>query len=146
MIRRATIQDIDSIVLLAVEFFEPFLAKFGVPVIPSDIRNVALQALSAGQVLVVEHDGQVQGVTAWAIIPHPANNKLKIFYETIWCVKSKYKTDTLLLLRALEREATAVKADLILMANLSDIHEEQLKRIFGKRGFSFVESHYSKQL
>ena len=146
MIRRATINDLNAIVLLTAEFFSPFLAKFGVQSNLSDIRNTALQSISARQVLVVDHNGIVNGVAAWAIISHPANSNVKIFYETIWCVKSKFKTDAFLLLRSLEREAVIAKADLILMANLSDVHEEQLKRIFNKRGFSFIETHYSKQL
>jgi len=61
-------------------------------------------------------------------------------------VRSKFKTDTLLLLRALQREAKAQKADLLLMANLSDEHEAQIKRILLKRGFNFLESHYSKTM
>jgi hypothetical protein len=144
MIRRATLKDIDDIVILAVEFFRPFLEKHGVPVIDTDIRTIAHMAIINNQVLVVEHDNLVQGVTAWAIVPHPANHKLKIFYETIWCVRSRFKTDTLSLLRALENEAKDAKADLMLMANLESEHEVQLRRIFHKRGFDFLESHYSK--
>lgn len=146
MIRYATIDDLESCVELAIEFFEPFLKEHGVPVIEQDVRNVALNTITANQMLVVEHDKEIQGITAWACVPHPANSKLKIFYETIWCVKSKFKTDTLLLLRALEREALIANADLILMANLASDNEEQLKRIFVKKGFKFMETHYLRQI
>lgn len=146
MIRHATMKDLDACVRLAIEYFEPFLFKHGVPVVVGDVRNVAIQAINSNQILVVEHDGEVQGLTAWAIIPHPANTGLRIFYETIWCVKSKFKTDTLLLMRSLEREANIANADLILMANLSNETEERLRRIYIKRGFDFLETHYGKQL
>ena len=138
--------DLDAITKLAMEFFASFLSKHGIPAIEQDVKNVALMALTARQILVVEHDGEVQGVTAWAVVPHPANSKIKIFYETIWCVKSKFKTDALLLLRALESEANIINADMILIANLSSENEEQLRRIFTKRGFTFLETHYSKLL
>ena len=146
MIRLAEIKDLDDCVALAIEFFAPFLAKYGVPVIEEDVRNVSIMMIAARQALVVEHDGRVQGACAWAVVPHPANSKLKIFYETIWCVKSKYKTDTLLLLRALQREANKSGADLILMANLNDENEEQVRRILLKKGYGFLETHYSKKL
>jgi hypothetical protein len=146
MIRRATLNDLDACVVLTSEFFAPFLSTHGVKVRDLDVRKVAFHAIQNNQLLVVEHDGKVEGITSWMVIPHPANNTLKIFYETIWCVKSKFKTDVLLLLRALEREALLANADLMLMANLSDIHEEQLKRIFIKRGFNFLETHYGKTL
>ena len=146
MIRHASLKDLEPCVALAIEFFEPFLKTHGVPVIAEDVRNIALQAIAGNQILVVEHDSVIQGITAWAVVPHPANSRLKIFYETIWCVKSKFKTDTLLLLRALEREAMLANADLLLMANLASDSEEQLKRIFLKRGFEWLESHFSKPL
>ena len=146
MIRRATHNELDVCVELAIEFFKPFLFNHGVPVIVQDVKNIAEMSILAGQVLVVEHDKKVQGLTAWAVVPHPANHNIKIFYETIWCVKSRFKTDTLLLLRELEREAVIANADLILMANLSTDHEAQLKRIYLKRGFQFLETHYSKQI
>jgi len=146
MIRLATINDLEPIVKLVKLFFEPFLASHGMPVNDNDVRNVSLRAISGNQVLVIVHDNQVQGVAAWECVCHPANHSLKLFYETIWCVRSKFKTDTLLLLRALQREAKAQKADLLLMANLSDEHEAQIKRILLKRGFNFLESHYSKTM
>lgn len=146
MIRRATDNDLDACVKLCIEFFSTFLGNHGVPVIEADVRMVAIQAIASNQLIVVEHDGEVQGLAAWACIPHPANQAYKIFYETIWCVKSKFKTDTLLLFRALEREAIKVGADLILMANLANDTEDQVRRIFLKRGFSFIESHYGRTI
>ena len=144
MIRYATMNDLDACVSLCVEFFSKFLGNNGVPIVEDDVKLVAIQAITSNQLLVVEHDKKVEGITAWACIPHPANHSYKIFYETIWCVKSKYKTDTLLLFRALEREAIKVGANLILMANLANDTEAQLRRIFLKRGFNFLETHYGK--
>ena len=146
MIRLGKIKDLEDIVALTAEFFSPFLRNHGVEVIDDDVRNVALQAIVNNRILVVERDDKVVGIASWMVIPHPANSKMKIFYETIWCVKSNHKTDALSLLRTLEGEAELVGADLMLMANLAEENEAQLKRIFIKRGFSFLETHYGKQL
>ena len=146
MIRFGKIKDLEDIVSLATEFFAPFLHDHGVDVIKDDVRNVAIQAIVNNRILVVERDNKVVGIASWMVIPHPANSRIKIFYETIWCVKSEHKTDALSLLRTLEGEAELVGADLMLMANLAEENEEQLKRIFVKRGFAFLETHYGKQL
>ena len=129
MIRPASLGDVKECVQLTVEFFKPFLEKHGIDVILQDVYNVAVASISSNQVLVVEHDKKICGLTAWAIIRHPANSKVRIFYETIWCVKSEDKTDVLLLLRALENEAVKSKADMLVIANLNTDTEEQLKRI-----------------
>ena len=146
MIRYAELKDLNDCTRLAVEFFSPFLEKHGVNVVVNDVYSVAVKTISSHQALVVEREGKVCGVTAWAIVPHPANSKIRIFYETIWCVRSEEPTDTLALLRALEDEAVKAKADMIVVANLSEENEEQLKRIYTGQGFSFLETHYAKQL
>lgn len=146
MIRKATIQDLEPCVKLGIDFFGKFLTDNGVPVIEEDVRTVAIDSINRNQILVVDHDGEVCGLTAWMIVGHPANHNYKIFFETIWCVKSKFKTDTLLLLRALEREALSCKADMIVIANLSIQTEKQLRRIYTNKGFNFLETHYSKSL
>ena len=146
MIRYATMNDLDACVSLCVEFFSGFLGSHGIPVIEHDVKLVAIQAITNKQLIVVEHDKEVQGIASWVCVPHPANQSYKIFYETIWCVKSKFKVDTLLLFRALEREAVRVGADLILMANLANDTEDQVRRIFLKRGFNFLETHYGKTI
>ena len=146
MIRKATMDDINDCVALMQEYFTQFLELHGVPVVYNDVWTTAKDTINARQLLVVDHDGKVKGIAGWAMVAHPANSQVKIFYETIWCVKSEFKMDALLLLRALEREAEKVKADLIVMANLSTKSELRLNRIFKKRGFNFIETHYGKTI
>jgi len=146
MIRQAELKDLDVCIDLAIEFFKPFLDKHHIPLNKEDLRKTAEQSIIAQKALVIEHNKEVQGVASWFVTNHPANFGIKIFYETIWCIKSNFKTDVLLLLRALEAKAKEVNADLILIANLSNERENQLRRIFCKRGFSFLETHYSKKI
>jgi hypothetical protein len=145
MIRPATIHDIDACVKLCIEFFADMLNGGGINVIEEDVKAVALKAVIESKMMVVDHDG-VQGLVAWEIVPHPANHSVKIFYETIWCVKSKHKTDTLLLLRTLEREAEKTGAEIVVVANLYNENEAQMDRILNKLGYEYMEAHYSKSL
>jgi len=146
MIRRATLADLKPCVALACEFFSPFLTKHGVPVRPDDVERVAIMAITKNQMLVVDHDGKICGVTAWIIDGHPANSKIKIFYEIIWCVKSEFKTDTFLLLRKMEHEAKEAGANFMVMANMATDIEEQIRRILTKKRYTFLETHYGKQI
>ena len=145
MIRPATIKDIDACVDLCIDFFEDMLNGGGINVVREDVKAVALKSIIESKILVVDHDG-VQGLVAWEIVPHPANHSAKIFYETIWCVKSEHKTDALLLLRTLEKEAIKSGAEIIVVANLYNEYEEQMNRILLKMGYTYLESHFSKSL
>ena len=145
MIRPATIKDIDACVDLCIDFFEDMLNGGGINVVREDVKAVALKSIIESKILVVDHDG-VQGLVAWEIVPHPANHSAKIFYETIWCVKSEHKTDALLLLRTLEKEAIKSGAEIIVVANLYNEYEEQMNRILLKMKYQYLESHFSKQL
>jgi hypothetical protein len=146
LIRPALAKDIDACVDLCIEFFEDMLNGGGINVIREDVKAVAVKSVIEQKMMVIEHNGDVQGLVAWEVVPHPANHSVKIFYETIWCVKSKQKTDTLLLLRTLEREADKAGAEIVVMANLFNKHESQMRRILLKRGYNYMESHFSKKL
>ena len=145
MIRPATIKDIDACVDLCIDFFEDMLNGGGINVIREDVKAVALKSIIESKILVVDHDG-VQGLVAWEIVPHPANHSAKIFYETIWCVKSEHKTDALLLLRTLEKEAIKSGAEIVIVANLANKYEEQMSRILLKMGYTYLESHFHKHI
>ena len=96
------------------------------------------------QVMVVERDKKVVGMTAWSLFPHPANTSCIIFQEILWGVNSPNKTDALCLLRAIEAKALELKANVVVLANLSLTNEPQMKRIYNKRGYRYLESHYAR--
>ena len=127
MIRQALAKDIEPCVDLCIEFFEDMLNGGGINVIREDVKAVAVKSVVEQKMMVIDHNGEVQGLVAWEVVPHPANHSVKIFYETIWCVKSKQKTDTLLLLRTLEREALKAEAEIVVVANLYNNREAQMK-------------------
>ena len=121
------------------------MLSHGIEMIDEDLRKTVEYFITSGQNIVVEHDGLIVGMVAWAVTPHPANFKCKILQEVLWCCNSKILIDALLLLRGFERKAIEANADVVMLANLSLENEPTLRRIYGKMGYSYTESHYSKR-
>ena len=141
MIRQAEEKDINRCFDLAKEMYSYFLQTHGIEIIDTDLMQTVKYFINSKQVLVIERDGVV-GMCAWIIVSHPANSKIKIFQEVLWTVNSKCGTDALAILRAMEKKADELGADIVVLANLSLDNEQQLKRISGRRGYAFMESHY----
>lgn len=145
MIRPARLEDTEQCLQLAKEFYGSFMNACGVEMVDTDLRKTVVHFIFSGQNLVVEQDEKLVGMVAWIVVLHPANSKCKIFQEMLWCCKSKFKTDALLLLRGFERKARECGADVLVLANLSLNNEPSIRRIYGKMGYSYTESHYSKR-
>lgn len=155
MIRLGDAGDIEKIIELVRSVYEPFLEKYGIPMNEENLRHTTAMLVKLKQTLVVEHDREedetrfnktVVGVAAWGIVPHPANNSCKIFQEILWCIKGGQPMDALALLRAIEDKARELKADIIVLANLSLENESKLRKIYNRRGYEYMETHYSKAL
>lgn len=144
MIRKATLNDRDNCYDLAKEVYGEFMARHGIEINEIDLYKTVDFFITNGQNLVIEQDGKVCAMTAWLITGHPANSQLKIFSEVLWCCKSKYKTDALILLRGLEAQAKLSGASIIILANLSLENEPRLRKIYGRMGYVYMESHYQR--
>ena len=144
MIRLATIKDKDACFNMAKSIYGDFMLTHGIEMIDEDLLNTVKFFIDSNQVLVVERDNQVVGMTAWLLVPHPANMNCIIWQEILWAVDSPNKADALLLLRAIEVKANELGANVIVLANLSLDNEPKLRRIYGKMGFQYMESHYAR--
>lgn len=145
MIRPAVLSDSDRCVELATKFYGNFMLAHGIEMRDEDLKKTVDYFISSGQNVVLERDGAIVGMAAWAITPHPANFRCKIFQEILWCCESSNLTDALKLLRALENRAIESEADIFMLANLSLDTEPALRRIYDKMGYQYAESHYSKR-
>jgi len=144
MIRLATIDDAQACYDLAKEIYGDFMLLHGIEIVEEDLRKTTDYFIKTNQVLVVERDNKVVGMTAWLLVSHPANSNCKIWQEILWCCNSPNKIDALVLLRAIEMKANELGADVIVLANLSLENEPQLRRIYSKMGYQYMESHYAK--
>ena len=145
MIRPAVIDDRDSVHWLCKEVYGDFMTANGITMVDSDLYKTVDLFITLQQALVVEHDGIICGMCAWLVSPHPANANCRIWQEVLWCLKSIHKTDALALIRAMEDKAKEANADVMILANLSLENEPKLRRIYGKRGFNYLETHYSRR-
>lgn len=146
MIRPATLNDAKQCYDLAYEMYAEFMLKYGIEVIREDLQKTVELFITSGQNLVIERDNGVVGMTAWILTSHPANSRLQVFQEVLWCVNSPFKTDALILLRAIEKKAKELKADIVCLANLSEMNEGRLRDLYGRMGYDFMESHYVRKI
>ena len=144
MIRLALESDTQAVLDLAKKVYSDFMLLHGVEMIDKDLRKTVTSFINLKQVLVVERDSKVVGMTAWVLVPHPANASCKIFQEILYCSVSDHKIDALALLRAIETKSKEVGATVTVLANLSLENEPQLRRIYEKRGYQYMESNYCK--
>jgi hypothetical protein len=143
MIRPATEQDIDACFDLARQMYGEFLTLHGIEIIDTDLMQTVKYFINSKQVLVIDRDG-VCGMCAWILTTHPANSQCKIFQEVLWTCNSKCGSDALAILRAMDKKSKVLGANITVFANLSLPNEEKLKRIYGRLGFVFMESHFAR--
>ena len=146
MIRDPEPKDIDRLTELTTEVYGDFMAKSGMPLIKENLKRTVEAFVKMKQGVVLERDGKIVGIAAWHITPHPANFSCKVFQEILWCLKSSNIMDASILLKAFIRKAEEAKANIIVLVNLSVENEPQLRRIYKKLGFEYLESHYSKAI
>lgn len=144
MIRPAVMQDAQACFELAKDIYGAFLESHGIPVVDEDLRKTVDYFLQAGQVLVIERDAEVVGMYAYILVGHPANQSCKILQEVLWCSRSSYPTDALAMLRAIEQKARDTGANIVVLANLDMANEQKLKRIYGRMGYTYLETHYAR--
>lgn len=146
MIRGPRPTDKDRMTELVGSVYGEFMQDSGMPLVAKDLANTVDVFIKTKCCLLVERDGIVVGIAAWQLSPHPGNYSCVVFQEILWCLKSSNIMDASILLKAIERKAIELKANILILGNLSIENEEQLRRIYGKLGFKFIESHYSKTL
>jgi len=143
LIRLAISEDAISCFNLAKEMYSEFLNRHGIEVNDDDLMQTVENFIVQDQVLVIDRDGVV-GMCAWIVTGHPANQSMRIFQEVLWCSNSEHKTDAFALLRVMQDKAREVKADIVVLANLSLENEPKLRRIYGRMGFQYLETHYAR--
>ena len=145
LIRLVEDKDMADCVRLSKLMYNDFLTRYGIPMVDKDLYETVQRFVKSKQILICEREGSVRGLAAWVVTPHPANGEVKIFQEVVWAVDSDNPYDAMELLRALEKQATSMAVDIIVLANLSEMNDERLKRIYKKKGYEYLESHFSKK-
>ena len=97
------------------------------------------------QALVLEVGGDVVGVISGHVISEGVHAG-KVFQETIWYVKEKYRGYGKRLLKALELRCRKQGLQAIIMARMGNRMGERVEVYYKKLGWTFLEAHYIKPL
>ncbi len=146
MIRDPKLIDISRIAELTKEVYGEFMTKHGMELNDANLLTTAEAFVKTKSCILCERGGKIVGIAAWHLSPHPGNYSLKIFQEVMWVMKSPEIMDASILLKALDRKAIELKADVVVMVNLSADNELRLRRIYEKLGYEYLESHYAKTI
>jgi len=101
----------------------------------------ALIDLGFGRVLVIKRDGIVRGALGFFIVSDP-NDGAKIAQEAFWFVHPSARGIGLRLLAKYEETAREIGAKRISMAHINGLMDGKLAKLFEKRGYRAVETHY----
>ena len=146
LIREPKETDISRLTELTEEVYGDFMKLHNIPMNHENLKATVTAFVKTKQCMVVERGNKIVGLMGWTLSPHPANFSCKIFQEVLWCLKSPNPMDASILLKAIEKKAMELKADIMILANLSIENEMQLRRIYDKMGFKYLESHYCKTI
>ena len=146
MIRDSRPEDIERITELTQKVYGAFLIKHGLPIDHANLKETVATYIDNNLCLVVERDDRIVGIAAWTFVPHPANYQCYIFQETLWCLDSPNVMDASILLKAIERKARELKADIIILGNLAIENEARLRRIYKNLGYEYLETQYAKSI
>lgn len=103
--------------------------------------------LSAGvaEVFIIETDGVITGMLGAMIYPDPNDGAL-VATEMFWYVAPEARGAGLRLLRDFEAWATDRGAARLIMVHLHDLMPEALAKLYQRRGYRPVETHYIKEI
>lgn len=90
-------------------------------------------------------NGVIVGGLAGLIFPD-INNGQKTAVECFWFVNKADRGHGTLLLNVFEQWATNCKCQKLALIHLEDSFSETLKKLYSRRGYKLVESHYIKEI
>lgn len=147
IIRRAEPKDVPEVVDLIMNFYAEGLNKSGL----SFDRESLLQSaglIAEHHIMLIAENGTVQGVIAGIVSNSMFDHKQIVAEEKIWFINREFrgKGGAIKLFKQFEKVSKDMGAQVIIMAHMSDIMPEKVKRIYHSFGYKQVESHYIKSL
>ncbi len=150
MIRPATMEDIDTLLDLAEEFY----ALTDMADIYSFNRKSTRFLLKAfietpdAVLLVAEIEGCVIGGIGGQLMPATYNFDKKMMFENFWFIGNDYrgKCNPLKMLKAFEKASKDLGACMILMGAYHHLKFNALTALYGKAGYSPTETIFIKEV
>ena len=151
MIRRATIEDIPSIVQCMRRFYDgSSYDSTGLNFDMCSVGEFCTRLISNDNAcLIIAVDGDsVVGFITGVVAPWSLDNSQMLASELGWWMDIEYRgrSDSVRLLREYERWAKDAGATRCMMAHLEDDRSGRMERFYQKTGYLKAESHYMKGL
>jgi hypothetical protein len=146
MIREATINDLEILYLMSVEFLKESKINESIPFNENDLKIWILNLIHStnSTVLVYDEDG-IKGSIAGGITPHYTNKNFKIANEFAWWVLPAFRGKVgKPLFNAFEIWAKTNDANMIVMCSMEDLGSKVLDRVYKSKGYTLMENSYRK--
>lgn len=139
-IRNATFNDVEAVRELTKQMYNDSLNEYGIGY-DDDVFNRVVPAL-INTTFVMEMDGVVVGVMAGSIVNGLASNDLT-YQESFWYVEKAHRGFGIKLLTFAENYCRTNNVKFFIIAHMGN-RETRLERIYKRRGFNILETHYIK--
>ena len=141
----ASESDIAEICILAKQYDGGFSKHVTVDVPYATKRYQSLVASGMMTVFALKYDGKIVGGIAGLIFPD-MNSGIQTAVECFWFVNPENRGKGLILLDAFENWAKERHCKKVAIIHLEDSFAEVLKRLYLRRGYKLIESHYMKEI
>jgi GNAT superfamily N-acetyltransferase len=141
----ASSDEIMKIIVLAKQYDGVFSQHIEVDVEYAQKRYLAMVASGMMTVFAMKRGGIIVGGLAGLVCPD-INNGKKLAVECFWFVNEADRGKGLLLLDAYESWAKSEGCDKMALIHLEDSFPDKLKKLYERKGYKLVESHYVKEI
>lgn len=139
-IRKAELKDLEAVRELAKQMYDDSLNEFGINYNDTMFESIVPALINT--TFVMELDDKLVGVLAGHIVNGLATNELT-FQESFWYVEAKHRGHGLKLLTFVENYCRVSNIKFFIIAHMGN-RETRLERIYKRKGFNLLESHYIK--
>jgi len=138
-IRKATLDDLNEVLLWVVKFFKesPWVDK--VPFVLEDMESFVVNMITGDKTVIFLHD---KGMIAGALFFPPFNYNYVISQEVMWFAEE----DGGSLLEAFEQWSIQNGARMIDMSCIANEREDAVLRLFKRKGYNKMENHLVKEV
>lgn len=146
IIRNAKDTDVEGLVDLIMLFYAEGLNVSGLRFDRESLRSTVKTVIDKHIFIVAENENGLQGCIAALFANSIFDHSQKIVEEKIWFIKREYRGSgaAIKLFKALEVTAKTIGAEVIIMAHMTSIMPDKVKKIYNSFGYKHAESHYIK--
>ena len=148
IIRKAELQDKDSVNLLIAQFYNEYYYDHPFTFDWSSIAEDTTNFINLGVSLIAQESNELVGCIGGMLCPTYFNHTQLCLEELLWYVtKQKRKGLTAIrLLKKFEEEGKRNGAQFVKMSHMAGFYDDKLPSLYNKRGYKPFEFYYLKEV